>query len=525
MNASTIVRDAHVITMTRATGDSDAQAIALDGDTIAAVGSNAEIDVLAAPGTEVMSLAGKTVLPGFIDTHFHLMHAGLSLLGPTAAGVTSADAVVALVADAGSRMDPGQALVVYGYDAGTMDRPVTRLDLDRAVPGRAVTIRDVGGHASIVNSLALQRLELPEGAVGVRRLSTGEPSGMLVAVANRIAAGRAEDEIPDATRVAALHRAAGHALTYGITTIHALEGRSGDGQPTRPEIEARVLLQEQSRLPAKTLLYFQSTDVRRAREWNLPCIGGCVLVDGAYGEHTAALMEPYTDDPSTRGVLYFTDEELNAFVERAHLAGLQISMHAIGDAAIEQLLNAYERVLTLYPKADHRHRIEHFSLPMPQHIERAARLGVAAAMQPNFALMPETGAQDDYQFANARFLGPERAKRRHPYRTIQDAGILIAGGSDADAGELGPLLGIHAVVNHPDEVRRLTVFEALALYTANAAKIGFEEGVKGTIEPGKQADLVVLGDNPLTVDSRNLKQIPVLMSIVGGEVAYRGGTH
>jgi predicted amidohydrolase YtcJ len=521
VNARTIIRDVRVVTMARPTGESDAQAIAIDNGIIVAVGSNEEIDALAAPGTEVISLAGETLLPGFIDTHFHLMHAGLSLLGPSAVGLTSADAVMTLVADAASRMESGQALVVYGYDAGTIDRPVTRLGLDRAAPGRAVTIRDVGGHASIVNSLAFESLGLPPETAGVRTLSTGEPTGMLVAVANRIAAGRAEDEIPDSTRVAALHRAAEHALTYGITTIHALEGRSGDGQPTRPEIEARVLLQEQSRLPAKTVLYFQSTDVRRAKEWNLPCIGGCVLVDGAYGEHTAALLEPYADDPTTRGVLYFTDEELNAFVERAHLAGLQISMHAIGDAAIEQLLNAYERALTRYPKADHRHRIEHFSLPMPQHIERAARLGVVAAMQPNFALMPETGALDDYQFANARFLGSERAKRRHPYRKIWDAGILIAGGSDADAGELGPLLGIHAVVNHPDEVRRLTVFEALTLYTANAAKIGFEERVKGTIEPGKQADLVVLGANPLTADTRTLKQIPVLITIVGGKLKYR----
>ena len=523
MNASTIIRDAQVITMTRATGDSDSQAIALDGDRIAAVGSNAEIDALAGPGTEVIDLAGKTILPGFIDTHFHMSHAGLSYLGPSAAGLSSADAVLTLVADAAANGERRQSLVVYGYDAGIMDRPITRLDLDHVAPSLAVTVRDVGGHASIVNTLALQRLNLPAGTLGVRVQSNGEPTGMLVAVANRIAAGHAEDELPHSTRVDALHCAAERALTYGITTIHALEGRSGDGQPSRPEIEARVLLEEQDRLPVGTVMYFQSTDVRRAKEWSLPCIGGCVLVDGAYGEHTAALLEPYADDPSTRGVLYFSDDELNAFVERAHLAGLQISMHAIGDAAIGQLLNAYERALLLHPRADHRHRIEHFSLPTAQHIEQAARLGLIAAMQPNFALMPETGALDDYQFANARFLGPERAQRRHPYRTILDAGILVAGGSDADAGELGPLLGIHAVVNHPDEIRRLTVFEALTLYTANAARAGFEENLKGTIEAGKRADMVILGANPLSVDPRTLKQIPVLMTIVGGRVAYRAG--
>jgi hypothetical protein len=222
-------------------------------------------------------------------------------------------------------------------------------------------------------------------------------------------------------------------------------------------------------------------------------------------------------------MLYFSDEELNAYVERAHMAGLQISMHAMGDAAIEQLLNAYERALTRDPRPDHRHRIEHFSLPTPQHVERAARLEVAVAMQPNFAAMPDPDACDGYQSPSAHFLGPERFKRRHPYRAIVDAGILVAGGSDSDAGTMGPLLGMHAVVNHPEPERRLTPREALALYTVNGARIAFEEQTKGTIEPGKLADLVVLGDDPLTADPRTFKEIPVEMTIVGGHVRYQHG--
>jgi predicted amidohydrolase YtcJ len=267
------------------------------------------------------------------------------------------------------------------------------------------------------------------------------------------------------------------------------------------------------------VVYFQSTDVQRVLDLGLPRIGGCVLVDGAYGEHTAALLEPYTDDPTTRGVLYFSDEELDDFVGRAHKAGLQISMHAIGDAAIEQLLNAYEQALAGDRRPDHRHRIEHFSLPTREHIERAARLGVAVAMQPIFAAMPDSG-EIDCQLAGLEYLGPERYARRHPYRTIIDAGILVGGGSDSDAKPMGPLAGMHAVVNHPDEERRLTAREALSLFTTNAAKIGFEEEEKGTIAPGKLADLVVLGEDPLSVDPTSLKDIPVEMTIVGGEIVY-----
>ena len=325
--------------------------------------------------------------------------------------------------------------------------------------------------------------------------------------------------IDDSTRVAAIHRAADMAGPVGVTTVHALEGGSPDEHGWLTERDVEILLEEREDLPVRTVVYFQSTLVQKALDLGLPRIGGCILVDGAYGEHTAALLEPYTDDPTAKGVLYFSDEELNDFVGRAHGAGLQISMHAIGDAAIEQLLNAYEQALALDPRSDHRHRIEHFSLPTPEHIERASRLGVALGMQPIFAAMPEPGEAHS-QLPGLEFLGPKRYSRRHPYRKIVEAGILVGGGSDSDAKPMDPLAGMHAVVNHPDEQRRLTVMEALSLFTLDAAKIGFEEEGKGSIEPGKLADLVVLGDNPLTADPRTLKDIAVEMTIVGGEIVY-----
>jgi predicted amidohydrolase YtcJ len=519
--AETVIQNAQIITMVRPTARSDAQALAIDAGKILAVGSREETGSLVGPGTHVLDLGGKTVLPGFIDTHVHFMQVGLGLVGPSAYGITSSDQVLEIIADAAARASADQVILLHGYDAGLVDRPITRLDLDRVAPHRRVMIADIGGHACIVNSAAWQALALPGDLVGIRWLAAGEPSGVLVALANNSARYHFYGLLEDSTRVAALHRAAQFTTQFGITTIHALEGGSADGHGWLPERDVEALLRERDRLPIQAVIYFQSTDVPRALEWRLPRIGGCLYVDGAWGEHTAALLQPYTDDPTTHGVLYFSDDELNAYVERAHLAGLQVSMHAIGDAAIEQLLTAYERALARHPRPDHRHRIEHFSLPLPEHVERVARLGVAVAMQPNFALMPETGALDDYQFASARFVGPERFKRRHPYRKIVDAGILVAAGSDADAGEMGPLLGIHAVVNHPDTERRLTPFEALTLYTLNGARIGFEEEAKGTIEPGKRADLVVLDENPLTVDPRTLRDIRVAMTIVGGQVVYQ----
>ncbi|HNS52754.1 MAG TPA: amidohydrolase [Anaerolineae bacterium] len=523
MIAETILLDAEVITMTRPTARSDAQAVAIAAGKIAAVGSNEEIRSMAGPGTVVQGLGGRPLLPGFIDTHVHFMQMGLGLVGPSAYGVTSADEVLAAIAQAAAARDPEEVILLHGYDAGVMDRQVTGADLDRAAPRHRAMIGDIGGHACIVNARAWEALALSPDLVGIRCDGAGKPTGLLVALANSVARYRFYGFVEDATRVEALHCAAEFTARFGITTVHALEGGSADGHGWLPERDVEVLLQERARLPIETVVYFQSTDVPRAQGWHLPRIGGCLYVDGAWGEHTAALMQPYADDPTTQGVLYFSDDELNAYVERAHLAGLQISMHAIGDAAIEQLLTAYERALARHPRSDHRHRIEHFSLPTSGHIDRVARLGVAVAMQPNFALMPDTGASDDYQFASARFVGLERFKRRHPYRRIVDAGILVAAGSDADAGEMGPMLGIQAVVNHPDAERRLTAFEAMTLYTANGARIGFEEGNKGTIEPGKRADLVVLGQNPLTADPRTLIDILVEMTVVGGRVVYEAG--
>ena len=282
-----------------------------------------------------------------------------------------------------------------------------------------------------------------------------------------------------------------------------------------------ILLREQDRLAISTVIYFQSTDVERVLSLKLPRIGGCIWVDGAYDEGTAALLEPYCHCPHSKGSLYFSDDELNVFVKTAHAAGLQISMHAIGDAAIEQLLNAYELALNAFPRDDHRHRIEHFSLPTAAQIARAARLGVAVGMQPNFATVPDPLPRaSDEPAGLVKYLGFERYQRRHPYRRILDAGVLIAGGSDADPKPMGPLIGIQAVAAHPEADRRLSIYEALSLYTTNAARIAFEEQDKGTIEPGKLADLVVLDANPLTTVPDQLARIAVRKTISRGVIVH-----
>jgi predicted amidohydrolase YtcJ len=243
----------------------------------------------------------------------------------------------------------------------------------------------------------------------------------------------------------------------------------------------------------------------------------CNLTDGSLESHTAALYEPYADDPTTLGMLHHSDDEFYRFVEKVHKSGCQISIHAESDRAIDQVLWAYEKVLKKYPRKDHRHRIEHFEVPTMKQINRTAKLGVILAMQPMFITVCEGPNLDYYR----SLLGAERVKQTHPFRSILDEGIIISGGSDTPVTKVNPLGGIQACVNHPTKEQRIDVYEAIEMFTINGAKIGFEEDIKGNIEVGKLADFVVLSDDPYRVPPEKIGDIKVEMTMVGGKVVYQ----
>jgi predicted amidohydrolase YtcJ len=253
-------------------------------------------------------------------------------------------------------------------------------------------------------------------------------------------------------------------------------------------------------------------------------LGGHVCVataaDGSIEARTAALFEPYTNAPETLGMLVFSDDELYRFIEKAHKAGMQVSIHAESERCIEQVLWAYEKVLEKYPRQDHRHRIEHFEIPSMKQLKRVARLGVIVAMQPMFIPICE-GPNLNYYRA---LLGDERTKKANPFRSILDQGILVSGGSDTPVTRMNPLGGIHACVNHPVKEQRIDVYEAIEMFTINGAKTGFEENLKGSIEPGKLADFVVLSDDPYRVPREKIGNLEVEMTIVGGKVVYNKST-
>lgn len=237
-----------------------------------------------------------------------------------------------------------------------------------------------------------------------------------------------------------------------------------------------------------------------------------VLVDGSLGGHTAALNEPYSDKDDTRGMMLYTQRKLNKIVLKAHRAGLQLAVHAIGDRAVAAVLNAFEKALKRLPKKDHRHRIEHCSVLNPRLIKRMKRLRVIASVQPHFLFS---------DFWVTKRLGEERARWVYPFGTLLQEGIVVAAGSDCPVEPIDPLLGMWAAVTRRDSRgEEVSPEEVLKMYTLNAAYASFDEGNRGSIEIGKFADLMILSDEPCDVPSWKIKEISVEMVIVDGKIIY-----
>jgi hypothetical protein len=489
------------------------EAVVLQDGKIVACGTSAELKAQYKTAIEMIDLEGKTVLPGFIDTHAHLTDTGVDTLGVDLCESHSIAEIQNNLAQFAKHIPSGEWFFGHGFDDSILveKRYPTRYDLDKAVPNHPICISRRDGHSCVANSLALNLLNLPPDTDGIEKdTQTGEPTGTMRRTAVGLTYEKMSGQLSDELRLKGLHTAVQSAISKGITTIHALEGGSDTADKN-----LAVLLNHQDKLPVRIIVYHQTCNVERVKKAGLPRIGGCVLVDGSIGSRTAAVTQPFNDDPGNNGVLYFTDKRLYEFIETAHCAGLQISMHAIGDRAIDQLLKTYRQVLTKYPRKDHRHRIEHYELPRPEQIPQTAELGLLLAMQPTFDYL--WGGETQLY---ATRLGISRSLFSNPLRTILDAGIKIAGGSDSYVTPMDPMLGIHSAVNHYSPIQRVSVDEAIRMYTTTAAYAAFEESQKGTIEPGKLADLVVLEKNPYAVPKSELKDIPISMTICRGKVVY-----
>jgi predicted amidohydrolase YtcJ len=485
----------------------EADALLIQDGHIVAMGSAAELAERASPQVAIIDLTGKTVLPGFIDTHVHLAETGLLAQEIDLSSAESIAQVIDLLAEAFARRFSSQIFQAHSLDPSQLAerRYPTMEELDGISAQVPIFVLRRDGHSCAVNSAYYRLAGLTDRVPGVEvDPQTGRPSGTLRAQAleqarrYRVQIGGGEN------RMEAILRTCWQAVRKGVTTVHAICAREAD---------LDLLSQLADGLPVDLVPYLGTTEIDVVLKRGLRQIGGDLLVDGSLGSHTAALFEPYADRPDERGLLYFRRQKLVAFVREAHQAGLQVAMHAIGDRAVEQVLSAYEAALDQHPRENHRHRIDHAELLSCEQIHRMRQRGITLAVQPAFeAFWGGPGGM------YARRLGPGRAQRTNPFRSLMEAGVIIAGGSDSYVTPVDPLAGIAAAVNHPTPEQRISVVEAVRMFTANGAYLGFQEREKGELETGMRADLVVLCEDPRLVSARDIADIKIHMVIKGGRV-------
>jgi predicted amidohydrolase YtcJ len=506
----------NVITM--ANSRPRAEAIGVKDGKIVSVGSSSEVEKSAGKSTQLLDVKDKTILPGFIDSHTHSISTGVDRLGVALSSVKSIAETLKKITQRAKTPTPDKWIFCPGYNRFVVKekRFPTKKELDAISAGHPIAIQHYDTHFFMLNSLALKLLGLSADMEGVTTDSKGEPTGLVEDPVSTELWYKIVGLADDHERLEAVTAVAREAFEVGITSIHAKENLH----------DVNLILKNKERLPIriKPLPFFyplREEDLDQVIKAGIPGDRVCVATyaDGSIEGHTAALFEPYTDEPTALGMLYYSDEELYRFVEKAHLAGLQVSIHAESDRSIEQAIATYEKVLEKYPRQDHRHRIEHFEMPAWEHIKRAAKAGIALAMQPMFITVCEGPDLEYYR----TLLGAERVKRTHPFRSILDEGILVSGGSDSPVTRMNPLGGIQACLTHPNKEQRIELHEALKLFTINGAKIGFEEKLKGSIEEGKLADFAVLAEDPHRVAHDNVGSIAVELTIVGGKVVHTKG--
>jgi len=495
-----------------------AQAVAIRNGKILDVGSTERILTLADAATKVVDLHGKTVMPGFIDSHAHMLQFGQSLQQLDLRNVWSIEELqFRLKKHAGD--NPESEWILGGnwdQERFSERRYPNRWDLDSAVSDRPVFLTRVCGHICVVNSKALQlagiNAETGQSKDKIDRdEKTGEPTGILreeaLGLVRRVMPKPSLEEIERSCLVACQK-----AVEAGLTGVNWLVS-------SPDEIRVLQKLSKEDRLPIRVCLGIPVNLLHHLTELGLVTgfgndivkIGPVkVMLDGSLGGHTAALNEPYSDRQETKGMLHYTQPELDRIIAEAHNAGLQIAIHAIGDCAMNAALKAFEWALAGSSRSDHRHRIEHCSVLSQALIERMKSLGIIASVQPHFVI-------SDFWVTSR--VGEERARWVYPFKSLLRAGLVVAAGSDCPVEPIDPLLGIWAAVARKDSYgENVTAEEALRMYTLNTAHAIFDEAIRGSIEPGKLADLTVLSDDPRLVSPDSIKDISVETVIVGGRI-------
>jgi len=461
-------------------------------------------------GQPRISLGQRALVPSFVDTHEHFASFATFNAGLNVMDARSNEEIKQMVSDFAAR-SKAKTLIAFGASPYSVEegRLLSRTELDSVCPDRPFMMGKYDGHACVVNSKLLALIDDKVRGLRGYHPDTGEMNQeAFFAVSDFISASLSLPEL-----VSNMLDAMDYLARKGIGMVHTV---SGVGFAGDLDITLEKIVGKAAQHGFQMRVFPQSMDVKTATSRGLPRIGGCFAcaLDGCFGSADAALIEPYLGSDDT-GVLYYTDEQVIEFCTAAHELDLQIEMHAIGDAAFAQAARCLKAVLDAHPRADHRHGIIHDCLPTEEGIDICAAYGIQMPLQTSFIDWPQE--PDSYLQA---LLGPERAGRLNPLRTFWDKGIVVSAGSDAPCTDPDPIMWMDKAVNNPNERERLTRKEALRMCTYNGAWTTFDEIDRGSLEPGKVADMAMLSANPYEVSARELGSIKVERLILGGET-YR----
>src|SRR5579863_9445753 len=516
-----------------------AHAVAIRSGKIVSVGDDAEIAKLHGPATKVIDAGGKLVLPGFVDCHIHFLEGSISLGQANLEGAKNPADIQRILREYAVK-HPGDSWILgagWNYAMFGEENLPHKKYLDQLFPNRPVFLVGYDGHTSWANSNALQlagiNKDTPNPANGaiVRDPKTGEATGALKESAGHLV-GKL---IPKPTRqekLAALRAGIHWANENGLTRVHSAGGDFQDFALydellRRGELTLRMYIAyflDPPELRPKDIAAIEDARKKYTGDW---LSGGVVkmMIDGVVESHTAAMLDPYTDDPSTKGKLFWDPEKYKAAVAELDKRGLQLFTHAIGDYAVRTALDAYENAENVNHTQDRRPRIEHIETITAADIPRFGKLGVIASMQPLHAYPDE-----DTLRVWAGNVGPDRASRAWAWSSIAKSGGYLAFGSDWNVVTLNPWEGLQMAVTRQTTEGKpeggwmpqycVTLEQAVEAYTLGAAYAGRREKTEGSIEPGKLADLVIVSQNIFEIDSHTIAKTKVVKTIVGGKIVY-----
>jgi len=524
----TINADLLIINANIWTGNTDkpnAEAMAIKGDSILAIGSFEDLKKFKGQNTEIIDVNRNFITPGFIDSHVHLLMGGNSLLSVQLRDVKTKEEFIKRITSFTKDLKPSQWIVEGNWDHTLWGGELpTKEWIDEFTKETPVAIYRMDGHMILANSAALKIAGIdrntPEIENGeIIKNFDGEPTGILKSEAMYLVLNKIPS-LTDSQKEKAIKSAQEYLLSNGVTSIHDVDSLGGfeilKKMYSNNELNIRVYSADPL-YQWKTLSNKKTTNNKWLKNGLLKG-----FIDGSLGSHSAVFKEPYADKPNDNGILIANIDSLQTWITKADNKNLQVTIHAIGDKANHILLNSYETIAQANGNKDRRFRIEHAQHLDRNDISRFSDLNVIASMQPYHAI-------DDGRWAES-LIGPERIKTTYAFKSLLDSNTTLVFGSDWPVAPASPLYGIYAAVTRqtldyknpngwiPEQ--KINVEQALIAYTKNAAYSSFDEKVKGTLEKGKLADFVILSEDLTTIESEKIKDVIILQTYVGGKKVF-----